>query len=530
MTDSPYGWYGSVSEFLGADEGAWLSSLQAHHLRCMNMAADGGQMAAWRESFRILKQQFPSLISLRPGAADWKVVFEYELPRERGRRPDLVLLATSDILVVEFKEQDAPLEAHEDQVAAYARDFKNYHEGSHEWPLHPILVATKYRGPVLERRGVQFISPDSLHAVIHSVVTDATGSHIDPDRWVSSDYAPLPSLVQAARDIFNKQPLPQIKRALSAGIPYTIASLLAITRAARESEKLHLALVTGVPGAGKTLVGLQFVYQDHFGDSRGSRTAVFLSGNGPLVQVLQYALKSTVFVQDVHGFLKQYGGSRPRVPEEHVWIFDEAQRAWDANRVLEKRGHSASEPADFIQIGTRLSWAVVIGLIGEGQEIHLGEEAGLGQWNEATAASGKPWIVHCPARVAQIFKAAAEVRVDDRLDLTVSLRSHLAEHVQEWVALVLEGRIEEGKEVADGVVAQGFDMYITQDLEAAKTYTKERYAEYKDKTYGLLTSSKARNLLACGIRNDYNETKRLRVGPWYNDPPTSQYSCCQLTS
>ena len=530
MTDSPYGWYGSVSDFLNVNEGAWLESLQAHHLRCMNMPADAAQTAAWRQSFRILKQQFFILISLRRNATGWKAVFEYELPRERGRRPDLVLLATSDIVVVEFKEHDVPLQAHVDQVAAYARDLKNYHEESHEWSLHPVLVATKYRGSVMTKREVQFASPDSLHTVIHSVVADAAGPYIDPDRWVNSDYAPLPSLVQAARDIFNKQPLPQIKRALSAGIPDTIASLVGITKAAQENDGLHLALVTGVPGAGKTLVGLQFVYQDHFGDSQGSRTAVFLSGNGPLVQVLQYALKSTIFVQDVHGFLKQYGGTRLRVPEEHVWVFDEAQRAWDANRVSEKRGHSTSEPADFLSIGTRLPWALLVGIIGEGQEIHVGEEAGLEQWNDAIEASSKPWIVHCPPRIAHLFKAAKEVRTDNRLDLTVSLRSHLAEHVQEWVALVLNGRIAEARAVAAEVVDQGFDMYVTQDLETAKTYARERYREYEVKTYGLLASSKAKNLSAWGIRNDFNETKRLRVGPWYNDPPTSGSSCRQMTS
>ena len=125
------------------------------------------------------------------------------------------------------------------------------------------------------------------------------------------------------------------------------------------------ALVTGVPGEpGKTLVGIQFVYSSHFGENGNARKAVFLSGNGPLVTVLQHALRSQVFVQDVHGFLKQYGGAAHQTPAEHIFIYDEAQRAWDAERVQQKRGHNASAtmPHDFMRIGERLDrWAMMVG-------------------------------------------------------------------------------------------------------------------------------------------------------------------------
>ena len=170
-------------------------------------------------------------------------------------------------------------------------------------------------------------------------------------------------------------------------MPDTIAEIVAAANQAREKQELHLALITGVPGSGKTLVGLQFVYENHFGDKGSKRSAVFLSGNGPLVQVLQYALRSKVFVQDVHGFLKQYGGGSSRTPEEHIWVYDEAQRAWDAQRVREKRGHDRSEPEDFLHIGSRKdSWALMVGLIGEGRESISGKRPGS---SSGTTRSGR---------------------------------------------------------------------------------------------------------------------------------------------
>ena len=179
-----------------------------------------------------------------------------------------------------------------------------------------------------------------------------------------------------------------------------------------------------------------------------------LSGNGPLVKVLQHALKSRVFVADVHGFLKQYGGQSRHVPKEHIIVYDEAQRAWDAERVREKRGHDASEPMDFVSIGDRLpDWCVMVGLIGEGQEIHLGEEAGIGQWAEALAKSANQWTVHCPQKLASIFNAD-KVVFSERLDLTTSLRSHLAADVHKWVAILLKGDLTAANEVSTSLPAR----------------------------------------------------------------------------
>lgn len=496
----------------------------------MGMPPDGLQMAAWRGEYEILGIMLRDMVTSRPRALEWAIVFEYELPRERGRRPDVVILTGSQVIVLEFKEMSLLQRAHVDQVAAYARDLRHYHAASHDKIVDPVLVLT---GAAETRRTVgevAVVNPRGLREVVTELERRAPDELIDVEGWLAADYSPLPSLVSAARRIFDHEPLPQIKKAQSAGIPGTIAALVAAANQARENRELHLALITGVPGSGKTLVGLQFVYENHFGDTGSRRTAVFLSGNGPLVDVLQYALKSRVFVQDVHGFLKQYGGPSTRVPEEHIWVYDEAQRAWDSQRVLEKRGHDRSEPEDFLSIGSRKdSWALMVGLIGEGQEIYLGEEAGLAQWNDAMAKTSDAWTVHCPRKIADVFDAAGRVDVNESLDLDISLRTHLAEDVQGWVQDLLDGQLDDAAAHAKAMNKQGFRLYLTRELERATQYVRERYQSEPDKRYGFLGSSKGR-LDPFGIPTNYYSTQRMKIGPWYYDDPDSAKSCCQLDS
>ncbi len=541
------GWHGSIGEFLELGEDAFVGALSAHLRRCMGMGPDGLQVTAWRNEFAVLRQTMSAVLGRRSVAAGWHVVFEYELPRERGRRPDVVLLTGSQVIVLEFKDAERQQLAHVDQVAAYSRDLSEYHAESHDKLVDPVLVLTRSasvevcrresRGEpeaVLDPRAIEpspyevtVTGPAALGRVILALEARAPAEPVCAEEWLAADYQPLPSLVRAARLIFDHEPLPRIKRAESAGIPETVAALVRAAEAARERGEHHLALVTGVPGSGKTLVGLQFVYQDHFGDTGSERTAVLLSGNGPLVKVLQYALKSRVFVQDVHAFLKSYGGRGGVTPEEHVWVYDEAQRAWDAEQAGSKH-REFGEPEDFLRIGRRKSWALMVGLVGQGQEIHVGEEAGLGQWNDAMAAAGGRWTVHCSSKLASRFPAATTFQVDDHLDLTTSLRTHVAEDVQTWVDMVLEGDLYRAGAVSERLDAQGFVLYLTRDLDAAKHYARERYAAQEVSRYGLIASSKAR-LEEYGIDAGYLAGRGVQVEKWFYDGPDQVRSCCQLS-
>jgi len=193
----------------------------------MNVPADESQILAWDHSFDILQRELKQLVQIKPAIQDYTIIFEYELPRERGRRPDVVILGPC-VFVLEFKDYAKLLQAHSDQVAAYARDLKNYHAGSQPYDIFPILVLARAKDLISRDDDVIVLSPDHIADVFSIESALETGTLIDPTQWLASEYSPLPSLITAARTIWDKQPLPQIKRALSAGIPETIAAFQSV--------------------------------------------------------------------------------------------------------------------------------------------------------------------------------------------------------------------------------------------------------------------------------------------------------------
>lgn len=517
----------SSKAFLSVESYLILENLKNVHSQTYHEIASSSQISAWRGCIDILKRVLTELNNDKVSVLI--LVFEYELPRERGRRPDVLLFYSGLVFVLEFKEDRRIQAGFIDQVAAYARDLKEYHAASRALQFTPILVLGKASNLSAISDEVSIVSPDNLTNLISTSCKDWKGAEIDfdLDAWLKADYSPLPSLVSAAATIFKNEPLPTIRRAQSAGIPATIQRLKKIAIEAENSQSCHLALITGVPGAGKTLVGLTFVYDSH--TANHDRPAVFLSGNGPLVEVLQYALKSKIFVQDVHGFLKRYGGSSKYTPTESVIIFDEAQRAWDAEKVKDSsRGHSKSEPEDFLSIGEKKSWCLLVGLIGEGQEIHIGEESGIQQWNDAIKQSQKKWSVSCPAKLKPYFGDAEKIIEHEELNLTESLRSHLAKDVQIWINNLLDGEGVKASMLMKLIREAGFDIYVTRNLQVAKDYVIDRYEFEKEKRFGLIASAKDRSLGRFGVTNDFPSTRTVKKGPWYIDDPDSRQSCCQL--
>jgi schlafen family protein len=521
-----YGWAGSVAEFLSSTEPQFLASLDAHHRALWNVPAAGSQRKAWSDEFHVMGTALRACVEALPHeAARWSVIFEFEMPFEGGRRPDVVVLSGKALVVLEFKSSSLPDQATVDQVFAYARDLTDYHRASHDLAPYPMVVLTGAApGMAVVWDQVVVTAPEGLESYLFDARRPGT---VDLAGWLSAPYDPLPSLIEAARRIFQHEPLPHVKRALAAGLPETVELFAHLTQETADRGERLLAFVTGVPGAGKTLVGLRLVYER----SSEAGRATFLSGNGPLVTVLQDALRSRVFVRDLHAFIRTYGiNETTEAPQEHVLVFDEAQRAWDRQYQRTKRQVDASEPDLLVRIGERVpTWSALVGLVGDGQEIHSGEEAGLGQWRDAAQSPNAtlPWKVHCPPKLADTF-AGLPVQAHERLDLKVSMRNRRAERFHDWVALLLDGSIPEAGRRALPIQTDGFPMYITRDLDEAKEYVQDRYVGQPAKRYGLLASSHAKGLDRLGVDNGYMATSRMNIAKWYNAPGDDPSSCCAL--
>jgi hypothetical protein len=470
-----------------------------------------------------------------------------------SRRTDVIFLAKSSVVVLELKGKTRPSQADIDQAAAYVRDLRCYHRECEDRPVLALCVPMKAQGYLGRQHDVHILGPDAVDNFVENLPDDPKRPPVIPKDFLSETaYRPLPTLVQAARELFEKGDLRPIRRARAATDPAVFKIKEIIYEAAARREK-RLILVTGVPGAGKTLVGLRTVHA-HFLDDlavprengKPSAPAVFLSGNGPLVEVLQYELRGAggggkTFVRGVKDYVKRYSSRPGLVPPEHVLIFDEAQRAFDAEQVLIKHANvpgfigGKSEPEHFIEFAERIpEWCAVIGLIGSGQEIHIGEEAGLVQWRLAVEGSSDPraWTVHGPAQLGDTFRSSS-IRLEESpaLSLDTEIRFHLATEIHEFVNQLLEGKeVRSNAALAQKLESQGYHLRITHDLETAEAYLKERYAENPDARYGLVASSKDRDLGRFGIANDYQSTKRVRYGPWYSDAEDAPggFSCRNL--
>jgi hypothetical protein len=538
------GWDSDFVRFTSTPTNAIVAKLQ----RFLSDASRE-QVRAWDDSVPRLQSEVEQVREAREEAGRYTAILEYQLPME-SRRADAIFLLHETVVVIELKGKLRPSDADIDQAHAYARDLRCYHAECEDREVNALLIPTDARGDLGTIRGVRVCGPDALDEVVREYDVRGAGEIIEARRFLSGDaYRPLPTLVAAARELFLRGNLRRVKRAAAAtdGAADTAARIAHI---AANSRSRHLVLVAGVPGAGKTLVGLRLVHS-HFIDDlaiireRGKPTApaVFLSGNDPLVRVLQYELREAggggrTFVRRVKDYVARYAESA-LVPPEHVLVYDEAQRAFDAAKVADTHPEMAeragSEPEIFVSIAERIpEWSVVVALIGSGQEIHTGEEGGTVQWANAIEASPQMnrWTIHGPLVLSEIF-GGLDYRADSALNLDSSLRSHLSSRVHEFVASIVARTPQAAdrlKQTAEILTTEGHDLRITRELDAAKQYVQERYAEDRDARYGMMASSRDSALVQFGVPNDFQSTRRIKFGPWYGDDETDPggWSCRHL--
>uniref|UniRef100_UPI00333FA93F DUF2075 domain-containing protein n=1 Tax=Castellaniella defragrans TaxID=75697 RepID=UPI00333FA93F len=481
------------------------------------------QRTAWNyqvQHLRALARELP----------DAHIFMEFLIPR-MGRRADLVLLTHGIVFVIEYKLGARQFDRSSlDQVYGYSLDLKHFHEASHDLPIVPILVATD--APSNKYLHVQWDDDDlaqplsvnaaGLLQAIHYLCGIRNSPPIYASAWETGRYRPTPTIVEAAQALYQGHAVKEISRseAGAENLTKTADYVASAIETAKHNKRKIICFITGVPGSGKTLAGLNLATARQRAHS--DEHAVFLSGNGPLVDVLREALASdavargcesgtktskvqedrraAAFIQNIHHFRDDALVSQD-APIEKVAVFDEAQRAWDAEQtskfMQQKKGQlgfSMSEPEFLLSVMDRhQDWCAIICLVGNGQEINIGE-AGIQEWLRALEQSFPHWQVHIPNGLTHSCQLTDYVTAP-ALHLATSLRSFRAERLSDFVGHVIAGDAATAREVKSTLT--NFPLYITQDLAQAKQWI--RFKRRGTERAGLLASSNATRLKPHGV-------------------------------
>ncbi|MCW5956449.1 MAG: DUF2075 domain-containing protein [Pyrinomonadaceae bacterium] len=536
----------SIENFLIADVNAVIGELALNNEFTLEL----GQKEAWQTQISFLKESLKD----RTGF----IYLEYSIPR-MGKRIDTVIVDRNVIFVIEFKVgQGEFLTADIDQVWDYSLDLKNFHETTRDQIVAPILVATSARKVI---QPAQFAigadnlfapiktNPDGFVDVYNAVLAASIGDAIDHSSWADGRYSPTPTIIEAATALYRDHSVEEISRkdASAKNLKITSAAVSQVIAQSQENREKSICFVTGVPGAGKTLVGLDIATK--YLDSSGGSQSVFLSGNGPLVAILTEALardavvrgkcsgekikkgearsRIKAFIQNVHHYRDEYLKD-DRAPVDHVAIFDEAQRAWnhrktaDFMRRKKKLPEFAySEPEFLIScLDRHEDWAVIVCLVGGGQEINSGE-AGIGEWIESINRSFGDWKVYLSDRITDseyeavkaisTFENQSNIFPNADLHLSVSMRSYRAERVSSFVKNVLDLEVAQAREDL-GRFRKRYPIVLTRDLNKAKRWLRENARG--SERYGLIVSSSAQRLkpLAIDIKSPMDPVKWFLEG------------------
>jgi hypothetical protein len=528
------------------------------------------QKFAWEEEINTMKD----VLGTYQNEQGW-ILFEYTIPRI-GKRIDVVLLLRERIFAIEFKAGKEDIShADVDQVLDYALDLKNFHQGSAERMIAPILVPTEnnevsttctlshYDDGVYEPMIANKMAlGDVLKRVLEQDISHKEYKVALKD-WVRSRYEPTPTIVEAASALYNQHSVEEITRHEAEGeqLDRTTKYVMQVIHETKERKGKSICFVTGVPGAGKTLVGLNVAIQQSDQETDGKRDlAVYLSGNGPLVAVLTEALardkqrqekekgnkynittarrEVSQFIQIIHRYRDQMLGKlktpiRDGIVEidpekelrdkhagyaevENIAIFDEAQRSWDqehlASWLKRKKGMNdfPMSEGEFLiwSLDQREDWAVIVCLVGGGQEINTGE-AGIGEWVRAMNETFPDWNVYisnqltekeyAEGQVAEMLEEHKNVVFSSDLHLAVSMRSFRAESLSRMVHYLLDCDAPKVKETYQEIKDR-YPIVLTRNLEKAKDWLREKARG--SERYGMLVSSKGYRLkpLAIDVR------------------------------
>ncbi|MGF1727369.1 DUF2075 domain-containing protein [Photobacterium nomapromontoriensis] len=518
--------------FYSADIETFISTAQEEIIGTLSKVhtqqLEHQQTSAWFAQVELLQKEL-SKLRCRTGY----IFFEFLIPR-MGRRADVIIILGGIVFVIEFKV-GANSYYSEDlrQCLGYALDLKNFHRGSHTKTIVPLLLSTK--APHSELTLTIFddlvVNPictngEDLSSLLERIAHQYPNTLFDALEWAHSGYLPTPTIIEAAQALYADHAVEDIAKSeadtLNLGV--TSNQIIDIIHQAKSEKQKVICFVTGVPGAGKTLVGLNIA--NTHSNPKDDEYSVFLSGNGPLVTVLQEALaidkskrigitkidarrETSQFIQNIHRFRDEaLDGS---IPPEKVAIFDEAQRAWDAEQASKfmqtkrsKPDFNKSEPEFLIEVMDRhQDWAVIVALIGGGQEINTGE-AGLEGWLSSLNAHFPHWQVYCSDQLLSgeyvsghlTAKDLSHLHRLDSLHLSTSMRSFRAEALSSFIHFVIAGKKDDAFSLSLSL-KEKYPLLITRDLKKAKLWLKSQSRGME--STGLLASSNGIRLKAEGI-------------------------------
>lgn len=518
----------NIQDFLIESDSSILGELTANH---SNRTLEELQVNAWRKQITILKDQ---LISF-----GGQIYFEFTIPR-MGKRVDNILIINNVAFIIEFKAGDDGYAKHAiDQVIDYTIDLKNFHEGSHKIRLIPVLVATnatsitEQNSKVVIHETAAKSNQYNLAETLKQYLND-NGESINIEYWENSIYKPTPTIVEAAQALYKGHNVQEITRSDSGTINLskTAECINSIIDKSKSTRIKSICFVTGVPGAGKTLAGLNIAVERMKTDE--DEHAVFLSGNGPLVDVLREALtrdevltakenseklskkqasiKANAFIQNIHHF-RDDNLLSDKAPIEKVVVFDEAQRAWTNHQVSSfmkrKKGvedFNKSEPEFLIDVMNRhLNWCTIVCLIGGGQEINTGE-AGLEEWVSSFKNHFPDWDVHYSNSILESdnYLKSEESRQwlvengisESELHLAVSVRSFRSEQLSNFVHELLNVKIDNSQRIYSQI-KNSYPIVVSRNLEKAKEWLRLKVKGTE--RIGLIASSGARRLRPLGV-------------------------------
>ncbi len=563
-----------VADFLAVEPAKLMLDLTSGTAG-MGFDLKADQHSAWLEQARVLAASLQTVVAENPAAAFWGILLEYQIPG-RPKRLDAVLLDGSGIIAIEFKVGASEFPSgNKWQLREYCWNLRDFHRESEGVPIAPVLVATATPtdAPTLlagfeDKHQIilpmQFASSATLARALTQAHTRLaiTGQHpLDLDRWDASQAHTTRTVIEEARRLFQAHDVREVSHAHADNTTDALDTMATIVRQSREQGLRSICFLTGVPGAGKTLVGLHAAYSPKMAEVAGEPIS-FASGNQPLLDVLQAALtlnrtregrgerevkhELSAPVQNVHEFaLRNLLDPEKRAPAEHVVVFDEAQRVWTAAKVeggLRKRvqrrrltaeqatevlTHEHSEPELLLRVMERCpGWCVVVALVGGGQEIYDGE-AGLSAWGNAISNAPEAWTVWVAPEALEGDASVAgqtlfpegcpntlALRPTQSLHLSVAKRSPRAERYAEWVNNVLSGRAEQAAALTPAL--EEFPMLLTRDISQAKRLLREYAGE--ESRCGCVASSGAMRLRADGIELNREFRNSLKYPDWFLRP------------